>query len=106
MKVLLLQDVAGVGQKNDVVEAKDGYARNFLLPKKLAVVYKGQAVKIKEGLAKAKEDGRYKGRKPTARAKADEVVKMTSEGMTKQKIADDLSIGIASVYRILKADKQ
>ncbi len=38
MKVVLLADVKGQGKKNDVVEVSDGYARNFLLPKKLAIV--------------------------------------------------------------------
>ena len=37
MKVILLQDVKGSGKKGDVVNASDGYARNFLLPKNLAV---------------------------------------------------------------------
>lgn len=37
MKVILLQDVKGSGKKGDVINASDGYARNFLLPKKLAV---------------------------------------------------------------------
>lgn len=36
MKVVLLADVKGQGKKGDVVEVSDGYARNFLLPKKLA----------------------------------------------------------------------
>lgn len=38
MKVILLQDVKSVGKKGQVIEASDGYARNFLIPKKLAVV--------------------------------------------------------------------
>ncbi len=37
MKVILLQDVKSVGKKGDIIDANDGYARNFLLPKKMAV---------------------------------------------------------------------
>lgn len=36
MKVILLQDIKSVGKKGDVIEASDGYARNFLFPRKLA----------------------------------------------------------------------
>lgn len=38
MKVLLLQDVKGQGKKGEIVNVSDGYARNFLLPKKQAVI--------------------------------------------------------------------
>lgn len=37
MKVILLENIKGVGKKDEVINANDGYARNFLLPKKLAV---------------------------------------------------------------------
>ena len=62
------------------------------------VVRESQAV----GIAKAKQEGRYKGRKPTARAKSEEVLALDAQGLTRQKIADQLGIGVASVYRILK----
>ena len=37
MKVILLQDIKGVGKKDEVINASDGYARNFLFPKKMAI---------------------------------------------------------------------
>ena len=58
-----------------------------------------------EGIAKAKKAGVYKGRKPTARAKRDEILSMVEQGETRQAIADKLGLGVASVYRILKDAK-
>lgn len=37
MKIILLEDVKSVGKKGELVELKDGYARNFIIPKKLGV---------------------------------------------------------------------
>lgn len=37
MKVILLQDIKGVGKKDEIINANDGYARNFLFPKKMAL---------------------------------------------------------------------
>lgn len=37
MKVILLDNIKGVGKKDEIIQASDGYARNFLFPKKLAV---------------------------------------------------------------------
>ena len=59
----------------------------------------------REGIAKAKADGKYKGRKPTARAKADQVLALKDEGVGATEIAKRLEIGRASVYRIL-ADQE
>ena len=60
----------------------------------------------KEGIEKAKLAGKFKGRKATARAKADKVMKLLEKGLTRQQVADKLKIGVASVYRILRAAKQ
>ena len=38
MKVILTQDIKSVGKKGQIIDASDGYARNFLLPKKLAII--------------------------------------------------------------------
>jgi DNA invertase Pin-like site-specific DNA recombinase len=55
----------------------------------------------REGIAKAKRDGRYKGRAPTARRMAVEIAARKAEGMTPTEIASKLGIGRASVYRVL-----
>ena len=44
MKVILLQDVKGKGKKGQMLEVSDGYARNFMLPKKLAIEATADAV--------------------------------------------------------------
>ena len=54
------------------------------------------------GIQAAKEAGRYKGRKPTAMAKAHEALELLAKGMTKQTVADRIGIGVASVYRIIR----
>lgn len=54
-----------------------------------------------DGIVKAKKEGRYTGRKPTARAKTKEVLSLLETGMTKQAVADRVGIGVASVYRIV-----
>lgn len=55
----------------------------------------------REGIAKAKADGRYQGRQPTARRQAETVLAMKAEGVKPAEIAKRLGIGRASVYRIL-----
>jgi large subunit ribosomal protein L9 len=51
MKVILTQDVKAQGKKGDIIEVSDGYAKNFLLPRKLAVIADAKALSE----AKAKE---------------------------------------------------
>jgi DNA invertase Pin-like site-specific DNA recombinase len=57
----------------------------------------------REGIAKAKAEGKYTGRKPTARAKGDEVRALYGQGVGASEIAKRLGIGRASVYRVLNA---
>ena len=45
MKIILLQDIKTLGKKGDVKDVSEGYARNFLLPKKMAVAANDEAVK-------------------------------------------------------------
>lgn len=48
MKVILLQDVKGKGKKGQLLEVSDGYARNYMLPKKLAIEATADAVNTKK----------------------------------------------------------
>ena len=45
MQVILVQDVANLGYKNDIVKVKDGYGRNYLIPNKLAIIANESNVK-------------------------------------------------------------
>ena len=57
----------------------------------------------REGIAKAKPENRYLERRPSARLKNDEAVKLFREGRTVTQIAAALSIGRGSLYRALEA---
>ena len=76
MKVLLLADVKGQGKKDQIVEVSDGYARNFLFPKKLAVVADAKVMSE----TKSKEEAtqfRLKEEKAAAKALADKLGTLT-----------------------------
>jgi large subunit ribosomal protein L9 len=89
MKVILLQDVKKIGKKGDVIEASDGYARNFLFPRKLAQEANDSNMhilnnkkenerkqKLAELEAAQKLAGELKGKEITIKAKAGESGKL------------------------------
>jgi len=73
MKVILLQDVKGQGKKNDMVNVSDGYARNFLLPRKLAMEATTDALNAKKNADDAKAR-RIELEKAEANAMKDDLV--------------------------------
>ena len=56
MKVILLKDIKGVGKKQQVVNVKDGYGANYLIPNRLAVMYSERGQEILDGQKKAEAD--------------------------------------------------
>jgi len=63
MKVILNQDVVGLGEEGDIKEVANGYARNFLLPKKLAVLHTRQNLAMlehKRVAIETRKDGKRK----------------------------------------------
>ena len=83
MKVILLQDVKGTGKKDQIVEASDGFASNFLLPRKLAKIATAEAVNAIEK-SKSADKHREDVKRAEAEAKARElkgkVIQLTVRG--------------------------
>ncbi len=67
MKVILNQDVKGQGKKGDLIEVSDGYARNFLLPKNLAIPASKENINILKGQQESRE---YRQQKELEEAQA------------------------------------
>ena len=79
MKVILLTNVKGLGKKDEMVEASDGYARNYLIPKKLAIIADNKAqneLKGKESSRQFKIDEEKKAAREIASRLEGTVVKI------------------------------
>ena len=81
MKVILLDNIKGVGKKDEIINASDGYARNFLLPKKLAVEANAENL---SKLNNKKEAASYK--KDVEKQNAEELAKKLKGIMLKIKV--------------------
>jgi len=102
MKVILLQDVKGKGKKGQMLEISDGYARNFLLPKKMAIEATPDAINTMRMNDKAAAERAAKERAEaleTSRRLREMTVTVTAKGggagklfgsVTAQEIADAL----------------
>ena len=81
MKVILTQDIKGVGKKDEIINANDGYARNFLFPKKLAVPADSKNMSLLQG---RKDSANYK--KEQEIEKANEIKEKLSKIMLTIKV--------------------
>ena len=82
MKVILQQDVKGQGKKGQMVEVSEGYARNFLLPRKLAIVATTDAINtmnLKEKARKAEEARQKAEAEATVEKLKECMVKLTAK---------------------------
>ena len=81
MKVILLDNIKGVGKKDEIINASDGYARNFLFPKKLAVEANAENM---SKLNNKKDANQYK--KDVEKQAAEEMAKKIKGIMLKIKV--------------------
>ena len=82
MKVILQQDVKGQGKKGQLIEASEGYARNYLLPRKLAILATTDAINtmnLKEKARKAEEARQKAEAEATAEKLKECQVKLTAK---------------------------
>jgi large subunit ribosomal protein L9 len=105
MKVLLIEDVAGVGKAGEIKKVADGYARNYLIPKGLAVL-------ARPGVARqAKERRQAEGRKASwqaadAQALAQQMAQLTLTFKVKAGEQDKLYGSITSGNIVEELEKQ
>lgn len=102
MKVILLKDIKGTGKKDQIIEASDGFARNFLFPKGLACEASAtnlNAIENAKAAQKHREDVERAKAEETRKALSGKAIKIVARGaeggrlygsVTAQEIADEL----------------
>ena len=103
MKVILLKDIKGTGKKAQIIEASDGYARNFLFPKGLAreaTATNVNAIRNAQSAQKHREEVERKQAQETASKLAGKIIRVSARGaeggrlygsVTSQEVADALN---------------
>ena len=81
MEIILKQDITGIGYKNDLIKVKDGYARNYLIPKGMAII---ATESNKKELAELKRQQAFK----------EEKIKNEAETIAKALEGTELTIGV------------
>lgn len=108
MKVVLTQDVKGLGKKGELVTAAEGYARNFLFPRKLAMEANAQAMselKNREASEKFKHDTEVANAKAAAAKLEGKTVRLSAKAGANGKLfgsvtAKDVADAISSEFKI------
>ena len=108
MKVVLLQDVKGLGKKGELVNTSDGYARNFLFPRKLAMEANSQAMselKTREAAEKHRIDMEIAAAKASAEKLEGKTVRLTAKAGANGKLfgsvtPKDVAAAIAQQFSI------
>ena len=104
MKVILLEDVKSLGKKGDLVEVNNGYARNFILPKKLGVEATGKNINDLK-LQKAHQDKVAAEQLAAAKALAEDLAEKSVE--VKMKVGEGgKTFGAISTKEIAAAAKE
>ena len=108
MKVVLTQDVKGLGKKGELVTAAEGYARNFLFPRKLAMEANAQAMselKNREASEKFKHDTEVANAKAAAAKLEGKTVRLSAKAGANGKLfgsvtAKDVADAISNEFKI------
>lgn len=108
MKVVLLQDVKGLGKKGELVNTSDGYSRNFLFPRKLAMEANSQAMselKNREAAEKHRIDMEIAAAKASAEKLEGKTVRLTAKAGANGKLfgsvtPKDVAAAIAQQFSI------
>lgn len=104
MEVILLKDIEHLGKEGDIVKVKPGYGRNYLLPRKLALLSSQEAVKALEDRRKKKKAGEEKIKK-AAEANADKITAL-SPTITVEAGVDDKIFGTVTPEMVRNSLRQ